>query len=238
MRIRYRQWDGTQQLGDLDADDLLGAMSDDLMADGDLWSALRRLLQQGMRNPEGAQMPGLQEMLEQLKRRRQQQLDRYDLGTALEDVKKKLAEVQKTEREGIQRRLDEAGERVAKGEMPEDIRRQLAEMAAQRKDALDSSPRTPRARFADLQKYEFMDPDAHRQFWDLLRSLRQQMLQPFLQGMQQAMQNMTPQDMAQMREMLSDLNRMLREQGPGQGPRLPGVQGQVGPVLPGGGEPG
>jgi len=233
VRIRYRQWDGTQQLGDLDADDLLGAMSDDLMADGDLWSALRRLLQQGMRNPEGAQMPGLQEMLEQLKRRRQQQLDRYDLGTALEDVKKKLAEVQKTEREGIQRRLDEAGERVAKGEMPEDIRRQLAEMAAQRKDALDKLPEDPAGQIRDLQKYEFMDPDAHRQFWDLLRSLRQQMLQPFLQGMQQALQNMTPQDMAQMREMLSDLNRMLRDKAQGKDPNFQTFKDKWGQFFPG-----
>ena len=233
MRIRYRQWDGTQQLGDLDADDLLGAMSDDLMADGDLWSALRRLLQQGMRNPEGAQMPGLQEMLEQLKRRRQQQLDRYDLGTALEDVKKKLAEVQKTEREGIQRRLDEAGERVTKGEMPEDIRRQLAEMAAQRKDALDKLPEDPAGQIRDLQKYEFMDPDAHRQFWDLLRSLRQQMLQPFLQGMQQALQNMTPQDMAQMREMLSDLNRMLRDKAQGKDPNFQTFKDKWGQFFPG-----
>ena len=233
MRIRYRQWDGTQQLGDLDADDLLGAMSDDLMADGDLWSALRRLLQQGMRNPEGAQMPGLQEMLEQLKRRRQQQLDRYDLGTALEDIKKKLAEVQKTEREGIQRRLDEAGERVAKGEMPEDIRRQLAEMAAQRKDALDKLPEDPAGQIRDLQKYEFMDPDAHRQFWDLLRSLRQQMLQPFLQGMQQAMQNMTPEDMARMREMLSDLNRMLRDRAQGKDPNFQAFKDKWGQFFPG-----
>jgi len=233
VRIRYRQWDGTQQLGDLDADDLLGAMSDDLMADGDLWSALRRLLQQGMRNPEGAQMPGLQEMLEQLKRRRQQQLDRYDLGTALEDVKKKLAEVQKTEREGIQRRLDEAGERVTKGEMLEDIRRQLAEMAAQRKDALDKLPEDPAGQIRDLQKYEFMDPDAHRQFWDLLRSLRQQMLQPFLQGMQQALQNMTPQDMAQMREMLSDLNRMLRDKAQGKDPNFQAFKDKWGQFFPG-----
>src|SRR5262245_35642670 len=233
MRIRYRRWDGTQQIGDLDADDLLGAMSDDLMADGDLWSALRRLLQQGMRNPEGAQMPGLQEMLEQLKKRRQQQLDRYDLGTALEDIKKKLAEVQKTEREGIQRRLDEAAERVAKGEMPEDIRRQLAEMAAQRKAALDQLPEDPAGQIRDLQKYEFMDPDAHRQFWDLLRSLRQQMLQPFLQGMQQALQNMTPEDMARMREMLSDLNRMLRDKAQGREPDFQAFKDKWGQFFPG-----
>ena len=40
-----------------------------------------------------------------------------------------------------------------------------------------------------------------------------------------------------MREMLRDLNQMLREQGRGRRARLPGLQGQVGPVLPGRGEP-
>ena len=42
MLIHYSRWDGSQQLPDLDADDLLQAMSDDLMSDGDLWNALRR----------------------------------------------------------------------------------------------------------------------------------------------------------------------------------------------------
>src|SRR5712692_898274 len=101
MRIRYSRWDGTQQIEDLDADDLLNAMADDLTADGDLWNALRRLFQRGLHDPNGPQMSGLQDLLQQLKKRRQQQLDRYDLGSALEDIKKKLAEVVKKEREGV-----------------------------------------------------------------------------------------------------------------------------------------
>ena len=47
MLFRYSRWDGSQQLADLDADDLLAAMSDDLMSDGDLWNALRRMFQRG-----------------------------------------------------------------------------------------------------------------------------------------------------------------------------------------------
>ncbi len=43
MLSRYSRWDGTQQIADLDADDVLRAISDDLLADGDLASALRRL---------------------------------------------------------------------------------------------------------------------------------------------------------------------------------------------------
>jgi len=233
MRIRYTRWDGTQQIADLDADDLLRAMSDDLMADGDLWSALRRLLRQGLQNPDGAQMPGLQDLLEKLRRQRQERLDRYDLGSALEDIKKKLAEVQKTEREGIERRLADAREHARRGEAPADKLQEFEAMAAQRQAALDQLPEDPAGQIRDLQRYEFMDPEAHRQFWDLLRSLRQQMLQPFLQGMQQALQNMTPEDMARMREMLADLNRMLRDKAQGKDPNFQAFKDKWGQFFPG-----
>jgi hypothetical protein len=59
----YSRWDGSQRLDDLDADQLLDAMSDDLLSDGDPWSALRRLFQRGAKNPDGANLPGLQDLL-------------------------------------------------------------------------------------------------------------------------------------------------------------------------------
>src|SRR5262245_23735707 len=129
MRILYSRWDGTQHLGDLDADDLLQAMSDDLVADGDLRRALQRLFQRGAQMPQG-RMPGLQDLLKQLRQRRQQRLDRYDLGSSIDDIKKKVDEILKTEREGIERRRADARERAERGEIPEDARRQLGEMGA------------------------------------------------------------------------------------------------------------
>ena len=45
---RYARWDGTQRLPDLSADEVLDALSDDLMAEGDLAEALRRLFERGM----------------------------------------------------------------------------------------------------------------------------------------------------------------------------------------------
>ena len=111
MLFRYSRWDGSQDVPDPDADDLLEAMSDDIMSDGDLWSALRRLFQQGAQPPQGPKMPGLQDLVNQLRKRRQQELQRYDLGSALEDIKKKLDDILKTEREGMERRLADARER-------------------------------------------------------------------------------------------------------------------------------
>src|SRR3989442_6452397 len=114
MLFRYSRWDGSQQLADLDADDLLAAMSDDLMSDGDLWNALRRMFQRGLQTPHGPQIPGLQNLMDRLRKRRQEQLDRYDLGSALEDIKKKLDEVIRTERAAIERQEPDACELAEK----------------------------------------------------------------------------------------------------------------------------
>src|SRR6266540_2621820 len=214
MRIRYSRWDGTQRIDDLDADDLLAAMADDLTADGDLWKALRRLFQRGMHNPQGPQMPGLQDLLQQLRQRRQQQLDRYDLGSALEDIKKKLEQVIQSEREGL-RRLPEGRPR------------------ARHEQQLDRLPPDPAGRIKALQDYEFVDPEAERLFQELLKSLQQQMLQPFLQGMKQALEGMTPQDMQRLREMLRDLNRMLREKVEGGEPDFQRFKDKWGQNFPG-----
>src|SRR5262245_29836931 len=208
-------------------------MSDDLMSDGDLWSALRRLFQQGAPMPQGGRMPGLQDMVNQLRKRRQQQLERYDLGSALEDIKKKLDEIMKTEREGIERRRGDARERREKGEITPEQQGQLEQMAAQRRQSLDAMPKEPAGRIRGFQSYEFMDPDAHRMFWELMQSLQQQMLQPFMQGLQRSMQNMTPEDMARMREMLRDLNRMLRERADGNEPDFQAFKDKWGQHFPG-----
>src|SRR5262245_30322156 len=111
MRIRYSRWDGTQHMGDLDADELLDAMSDDLVADGDIRKALQRLFQRGAQMPQG-RMPGLEDLLKQLRQRRQQQLDRYDLGSSLDGIKKKVDEILKTERAVVVQRRNDARERA------------------------------------------------------------------------------------------------------------------------------
>ena len=57
-----RRWDGSQQVADLDADEILDALADDVMAEGDLAEALRRLMERGWRtgDPSRGDMAGLQ----------------------------------------------------------------------------------------------------------------------------------------------------------------------------------
>ena len=56
VAYRYSEWDGTQEIPPLDPDEVLDALSDDLMNLGDLQHALRNLLQRGMRNPLGPRL--------------------------------------------------------------------------------------------------------------------------------------------------------------------------------------
>src|SRR3712207_6598702 len=109
--FRYSRWDGTQQLAPFEPEDLLEELADDLLADGDIRSALQRMMQGGFRNRSGDRMMGLQQLLERLRQQRQQQLNQFQLNDMLKDIKEKLEQVLKTEREGIERRVAEAGER-------------------------------------------------------------------------------------------------------------------------------
>ena len=69
-RFSYSRWDGTQKGFDLDADALFDDLTDDLLYHGDVNAALRRLMQQGMRDRDGNQMQGLRELLQKLREER------------------------------------------------------------------------------------------------------------------------------------------------------------------------
>lgn len=108
MRYRYSMWDGTQEVPEIGADDILDNLTDDLMNFGDLQHALRNLMQRGIRNPQGQRMQGLRDLLQQLRQQRRQQLDRFNLNSIFDDIKQKLDEIVEMERNTIDRRLEEA----------------------------------------------------------------------------------------------------------------------------------
>src|SRR3989304_5311912 len=118
MRYRYSAWDGTQAIPPLDPDDILNALTDDLMNFGDLQHALRNLLQRGMRNPMGDRTQGLRDLLQQLRQQRRQTLDRFNLSSAFEDIAKRLEQILDKERGTLDQRLQDAlgGDRGRQGE--------------------------------------------------------------------------------------------------------------------------
>ena len=107
MRYRYSEWDGTQEIPHLDADQILDALSDDLMNFGDLQHALRNLMQRGMRTPQQGRMQGIRDLLQQLRQQRRERLDQFDLGGVMDDIRKQLDEILEMERETLRERLGE-----------------------------------------------------------------------------------------------------------------------------------
>src|SRR5919197_666001 len=85
---RYFEW-ATASGGQLSGDQLMDALSDYLTEDGDVSRAMQMLMQRGMSSGE-QKMQGLRDMLEQLRKRKQQQLDKYDLNSLLNDVRRQL----------------------------------------------------------------------------------------------------------------------------------------------------
>src|SRR5436309_6979751 len=98
-RYGYSRWDGTQRIDGLDADDILNALSDEYLEDADLQKALRRLLQKGVRGEDGQRAMGLREMLERMRHKRQEQLNRYNMASGImDDLRQKLEEIKNLER--------------------------------------------------------------------------------------------------------------------------------------------
>ena len=201
-RFRYSRWDGSQHLDDLDADAVLESLSDDLMSYGDLSAALQRLYRWGSDD-----LPGLEQLLRELRERREQELSRYDLDSAVEDIRQRLQDVIDTERAGMDRKIQEA---------PPDGKRLLERMAKQRQRQLDRVPEDLGGRMKALRNYEFMDEEARQKFEELLQQLQQQVMNQMFQGMKQSIQSMTEQDLSTVREMVRDLNRMLEQRRQGQ----------------------
>src|SRR4029077_16933394 len=107
-RVKYSRWDGSQVGFEFDADDIFGEITDDLLYHGDLNAALRRMLQSGFRDQNGERLAGIRELLERLRRRRKDELERYDLGGVYDDIARELREVIEMERSGIDQLEQEA----------------------------------------------------------------------------------------------------------------------------------
>ena len=112
-RFRYSAWDGTQVGFEFDAQDLFKELTDDLLYHGDLNAAMRRLMQQGFQDRDGNQMQGLRDMLDQLRERREEMLDQFDLGGIYDEINETLDDVVAEERDAIE---DHVADTAASGD--------------------------------------------------------------------------------------------------------------------------
>ena len=229
---RYYRWDGSQQVFSMDADDLMNSIADDILEHGDPERALRSLFQRGIDDEQGQHAPGLRDLLERLRQQRQQQLERYNLDSVMDDIKEQLQDVIDTERKGIESRLRDAEKQLQEaGEDAEHLQapmEMLQDRAQRNTDTLDSLPNSPGGQIQQLQDYDFMDPEAREKFNELLDALKQQMMQNFFQDMKQQLQDMSPEDMEGIKNMIQALNQMLRDRAMGEDPDFEGFMEQYG----------
>ena len=229
---RYSQWDGTQQVYGPDEDDILESLSDDILAHGDIDRALRNLFRDGLTDDRGERVHGLRELRERLQQMRQQQLERFNLDSLMDDLKERVQDIIDTERSGIERRLREARQQLAEAgsdteflQGPMDL---LEQRAQQGQEKLNTLPESAAGRIKELSDYDFMDPEARQKFQELTEMLKQQMMQNFFQGMKKAIQTMSPEDMQRLQEMIQALNQMLRDRAMDDDPDFEGFMEQYG----------
>jgi len=226
--FRYARWDGRQRLPELDAGQLLDALGDDLLADGDVGSALGRLYARGLRRAaDGSHqgMVGLRDLGARLARAREQSLSRYHLAGVMEGLRQALDEILAAERRGLERRLGAPAE--------DEIGRLASQLAARRRDQLDDLPAELGGRLRGLQEYDFMEPEARRLFGELLDRIRQRVVESYFSGLAEAIRGTSPEALAANREMVRDLNRLLQDRLAGGNPDASDFLARHGPLFPG-----
>ncbi len=227
-RFTYSRWDGTQTGFDLNADDVLGQATDDLVYHGDVNAALRRMLQEGMRDRMGERIAGIRELLERLRQRRREELANHDLGGVYDDIAEELREVVTQERAEIDR-LEEAARQSG------DQRRQeiVGEAMAERRMELDLLPPDLAGQVRSLSEYDFASGEARERFEELLDRLRQELLKAQFNQLSEAISNTTPEQIARTKDMLSALNRMIDQRARGEEYDFDGFMAEYGDFFPG-----
>src|SRR5437588_6173622 len=109
---RYSNWDGSQQVPDFTADDLLENMADDLLRGGDPERALRNMMKRGFRLPDGRRFEGMQRLHRQMREYRQDVFSRYDPNGIVDRVREQLDAILRTEQEEIDRRHADAADQT------------------------------------------------------------------------------------------------------------------------------
>lgn len=237
----YSRWDGTQTGADLDADRVFDELADDLLYHGDIDSALRRLMHEGLGDRFGRPLTGIREMLEKLRERRRELLDRHDLGGVYDDIAESLRDIVHTERQALEELAEKArsapdsrraepttGEPAAAANDAE----AATEKAAVKNAELDMLPPDLAGQVKALSGYEFESDEARQRFTELIDRLREQAMQQFVDRMASDVSGMDPAESQRMKDMLAELNQMLEQRDRGQEPDFAGFMDRYGDFFP------
>ncbi len=211
----------------MDADELMAEMTDDLMYHGDVNAALRRLMREGMTDKDGNRIEGIREMMEKIRQRRKEIEESGDLGGVYAEIAEALKDIIDEERHAVENAVREA--EASGDERRADTAR---DAAMERNFRLDMMPDDLAGMVRELQNYDFESQEARQRFEEMLDKLRQQMMQQVVDQMSEGMQNMTPEDMARMKDMMAALNDMIDKRERGEDPEFEKFMEEFGDFFP------
>ena len=180
-----------------------------------------------MRDRDGNQLKGLRELLEQLREERQNRLDQHDLGGVYDEINDELNDLIDEERHAIENAL-----RDAKNSGDQRRADNAASAAAERNMRLDLMPDDLAGKVRELESYNFESNEAKQRFEQLMEKLKDQLMQQMVDQMSGAMENMGPEDMARMKDMMAALNEMLEKHQRGDDPGFEDFMEKFGEFFP------
>lgn len=165
----------------------LDEIAQDIMAGYSPEQALREYLRRGARGQEG-----FDDLARQAMERRRELLSKNNLGGTLKEAKKLLDAALRAERAQLARDID-----------LDDTDRAFREMT------LENLPQSTAAAVAELNTYDWQSTEARQNFEEIKDLLGREMLDQQFAGMKQALEGATPEDKAEIAQMLKDLNELL-----------------------------
>ncbi|MFG1812366.1 VWA domain-containing protein [Kribbella sp. NPDC049174] len=182
----YGPWhDGPDPLAaPVDLRDALDEIGRDVMNGSSPRSALEEMLRRGTRSTQG-----LDDLTRRLWERRREIQRRHNLDGTLRDVQRLLDEALAAER------------RELFPNPSDDARFKEAE--------LDALPSGTAAAVRELANYEWESSEAREKYEQIRELLGRELLGSRFEGMKEALQQTTPEDVARINEMLTDLNALL-----------------------------
>jgi uncharacterized protein with von Willebrand factor type A (vWA) domain len=210
--FRYSRWDDSQDpFGpEVPASDVLEELADDILMGDTAESALRRMLRRGMRG----RFDGMDALRHRLQRRREDEEARLDLAGPLEELRGQLDEI--LERERSRLAFEDSDD------------------ARMRETVLDSLPPDMAGQLRELQDYRFVDPQAQQAFDELMEHLKEQVLGSYFRQLAQGMQDVTPEQLARLKDMLAELNGLMERRARGEDvqPAFEGFMSRFGDLFP------
>ena len=227
LRFTYSRWDGSQKGFELDADSVMSELTDELIHHGDPTAALRRIMQQGMRDRNGRNIEGVRQALERLRQKRNEIRERGNIGHEFDDVANELNDIVDEERlaiDSVERAAEQSGDQ-RRAEVARDS-------AMERRLRLDMLPDDLAAKIDELSHYDFQSAEAQQRFERLSERLRDQLSKRQFEQVSSAIESMTPESLAAMNEMMRALNDMIERRQRGEDPRFEDFMKKFGDFFP------